>query len=240
MAYENGEWIMHGIPDSDPRCIKSVDALVGYINKVGFLPLFANEIKGFSVEEITNPRFWWTDNVERDPWQWREIISQSGKVAYGKFFDKKAGFISLSWFPAFANMRRDGYDFDALWEDQKATAREKKIMDLFMSGEELFSFEMRRKAGFNKDGEKNFEGVITSLMMKTYLVLRDFRCRKNRFGIEYGWPIAVYATPESRWGYELISGGYNEAPEESKHRIISHLRKLYPDASEKQIEKLMR
>ena len=36
-----------------------------------------------------------------------------GKVAYGKFFDKKAGFISLEWLPYFANYRRSGYDFDA-------------------------------------------------------------------------------------------------------------------------------
>ena len=46
---------------------------------------------------------------------WREIIARSGKVAYGKFFDKKAGFISVEWLPVFANYRRDGDDFDALY-----------------------------------------------------------------------------------------------------------------------------
>ena len=28
------------------------------------------------------------------------------------------------------NFRRDGYDFDALWDDEKASFRQKKIMDL--------------------------------------------------------------------------------------------------------------
>ena len=67
-----------------------------------------------------------------DPWEWREIIARSGKVAYGKFFDKKAGFISKQWFPYFANFRRDGYDFDALWDDEKASIRQKKIMDFYL------------------------------------------------------------------------------------------------------------
>ena len=57
--------------------------------------------------------------------------ARSGKVAYGKFFNKKAGFISLEWFPWFANFRRDGYDFDARWEDGLAGYRNKKIMDIF-------------------------------------------------------------------------------------------------------------
>ena len=49
MGNENGEWIMHGIGEGDPHRIKTADELVAYINEVGFLPLFANAIPGFSV-----------------------------------------------------------------------------------------------------------------------------------------------------------------------------------------------
>ena len=49
-------------------------------------------------------------------------------VLYGKFFAKKAGFISKKWLPVFANYRRDGYDFDALFEDEKAPIKHKNIM----------------------------------------------------------------------------------------------------------------
>ena len=52
-------------------------------------------------------------------------IARRGDVAYGKFFDKKAGFISREWLPYFLNFRRDGYDFDALWEDGKASYKQK-------------------------------------------------------------------------------------------------------------------
>ena len=133
MGNESGTWIMYGVSREDPECIHTVDEAVEYINKEGFLPLFKNEIPGFSLEERTAPEYWWSGDPKSDPWEWREIIARSGKVAYGKFFDKKAGFISKQWFPYFANFRRDGYDFDALWDDEKASIRQKKIMDFYLS-----------------------------------------------------------------------------------------------------------
>lgn len=60
----------------------------------------------------TVPEYWWCEDPKVDPWMWREIIARSGEIAYGKFFDKKAGFISIDWLPIFANYRRDGYDFE--------------------------------------------------------------------------------------------------------------------------------
>ena len=50
MGNESGEWIMHGMKWDNPECIQSVDKAIEYINKVGFLPLFKNDIKGFSLE----------------------------------------------------------------------------------------------------------------------------------------------------------------------------------------------
>ena len=37
----------------------------------------------------------------------------------------------MEWLPAFANFRRDGYDFDARWDDGLANIRHKRIMDCF-------------------------------------------------------------------------------------------------------------
>lgn len=239
MAYEQGEWIMRGVRENDPYHIKTVQELVEYVKEIGFLPLFRNDIPGFSVEERTVPYHWWSDDPKRDPWLWREIIADSGEVAYGKFFDKKAGFVSLEWLPYFANVRRDGYDFDALWDDEKANIREKKIMDVFSDGEERYSFELKQLAGFGKGGEKNFEGTVTALQMKTYLVLRAFRQRRNKAGEPYGWPIAVYTTPENRWGYELVSSAYSEDPEVSRERIFTHLKEVYPIITDKQLKKLI-
>ena len=50
----------------------------------------------------------------------------------------------------------DGHDFDALWEDGKASVRQKKIMDLYaeeLMDRKYFSNELKEKAGFGKAGE---------------------------------------------------------------------------------------
>lgn len=240
MANEGGTWIMYGVEEDDPCCIHTVEQLMEYIDEIGFLPLFKNDIPGFSVEERTVADYWWSGDVARDPWEWREIIARSGKVAYGKFFDKKAGFISKKWFPYFANFRRDGYDFDALWDDEKAPLRQKKIMDLFTEGgTELYSFEVKKLAGFGKDGEKNFEGTITNLQMQMYLCMRDFRQKKNKAGESYGWPIAVYAKPEQLWGYEYATSAYGETPQASANRVLQYMQEIYPIATRTQIRKVL-
>lgn len=240
MNYEQGEWIMMGVSEDSPLRIKTPEELIECVDEFGFLPLFRNDIPGFSVEERTAAQDWWSDDAERDPWQWREIIAESGRAVYGKFFDKKAGFVSLQWFPAFANCRRSGYDFDARWDDGKANIRAKKIMDIFSDGGERYSYEIKRLAGFGAGGEKNFEGCMTELQMQTYLVVRDFRCRRNRHGEPYGWPTAVYTMPESRWGSAFISAGYEETPQQSFERISEHLKTICPGICDKQIKKLLR
>lgn len=242
MGNESGTWIMYGASEDDPACIHSVEQAIEYINEIGFLPLFKNEIPGFSLEERTVSEYWWSGDVERDPWEWREIIARTGQVAYGKFFDKKAGFISKEWLPYFANYRRDGYDFDALWDDEKASMKQKKIMDLFAeenADAELYSFEVKQRAGFGKGGEKNFDGTVTDLEMKTYLCVRDFRQRKNKKGEAYGWAIAVYATPEHIFGYEHVTSAYKEEPVESGKRIVKHMMEVYPIVQAQQIRKVI-
>lgn len=98
MADEQGAWIMQGTDWDDPRRIKIYRELISFVNETGVLPLFKNEIEGFSAEEHVSPLYWWTGDQEQDPWVWRELIAGTGEVAYGKFFGRKAGFISMSGF----------------------------------------------------------------------------------------------------------------------------------------------
>jgi hypothetical protein len=242
MGNESGTWIMYGVDWDDPECIHTVGEAIEYINEVGFLPLFKNEIPGFSLEERTVPEYWWSENSEIDPWEWRAIIARSGKIAYGKFFAGKAGFISKKWLPYFVNYRRDGYDFDALWDDEKASRRQKKIMDLFAeenADAEIYSYEIKQNAGFGKEGEKGFEGTITALQQMMYLCVRDFRQKKNKNGQAYGWATAVYSTPEHIFGYDYVTSAYSENPLASGKRIAMHIMNVYPAASASQIKKLI-
>ena len=238
----NGEWFMHGVRADDPLCIHTVRELEMLIEEIGFLPLFGNEIPGFSVEERTVPEAWWSDDESRDPWMWRTVIARNGRIAYGKFFNRKAGFISKKWFPSFANACRDGYDFDARWDDEKASLRSRKIMDLFAEenrDRELFSFEIKAEAGFGKNGEKNFDGTLTDLEMQTYLLVRDFRQKKNKAGKGYGWHVAVYCTPEHLWGYEHVTSKYSEDPELSAKAIFDRVKEVFPGAEPEAVRKVL-
>lgn len=233
-----GEWIMKGCRRADRECLHSPEDLLDLVRKIGFLPLFSNEIPGFSVEEHTPSDDWWTDRPG-DPWAWRQKLAPDAEIAYGKFFDNKAGFVSRKWFPAFANYRRDGYDWEGLYEDGKLKSRCKRILDILELNEEaeglrLLSCEIRRRAAL----EKGFEGALTDLQMKSFLIMSDFRRRRNRRGEEYGWHVAELMTPETKWGYDAVNS-CDEKPEASWNRIREQIRKHYPSASDRDVMKVM-
>ena len=77
MAIKNGEWIMRGMEWDDPARIQSWEELIRWIHEIGFLPLFKNEIDGFSVEENTVDLAWWTGDPNQDPWEWRALIAST-------------------------------------------------------------------------------------------------------------------------------------------------------------------
>ena len=248
MEVIDGIWYMQGVDWDDPSCVHSADELLDVIERVGFLPLFSNEVDGFSVENMTDADCWWNGDVKTDPWEWRAVLARTGKVAYGKFFRNKAGFVSKKWFPEFANYRRDGYDFDARYEDGKAGYKEKLIMDVLWpegceiwessSKSEIFSNDLKEKAGFGKGGEKGFEGTLAKLQMGSYLTVKDFRPRLNKKGEEYGWAVAVYTLPEYLWGYEFVTGRYKESPDASRKKIVNQITKHFK-SDEKSIRKVV-
>ena len=72
MGNESGTWVMYGVDWDDPECIHTVEEATEYINRIGFLPLFKNDIPGFSLEERTVPEYWWCDGKENSK---RSIVS---------------------------------------------------------------------------------------------------------------------------------------------------------------------
>lgn len=245
METVNGDFIMLGCDESDPSCLHGVENLISLVHTIGFLPLFSNVIPGFSVEERVPAYRWWTGDPKIDPWEWRMILAAHPDIAYGKFFNRSAGFVSKSFFPTFVNYRRNGYDFDALFEDELASYRAKKIMDVFeldeeAAGKELMSYEIKSLAGFGKDGgEKNFDGCLTELQMQTFLLLSDFRQKKNKKGIAYGWHIAAVETPETKWGRDFVTSAYVEDPMMSWQKIEDRMKTWFPEASDGQIKKVL-
>ena len=234
-----GEWIMKGCRRTDKDCLHSPEDLLALVQEIGFLPLFSNDIPGFSVEERTPAEDWWAGSPATDPWAWRQVLAQCETIAYGKFFDKKAGFVSKEWFPCFANWRRDGYDYEGLYEDGKMTSRCKRILDILELNEDaeglgLLSCEIKRRAAL----EKGFEGALTDLQMKSFLIMSDFRQRRNKRGESYGWHVAELMTPETKWGYDAVNS-CSEKPEASRDRIAAQIRKHFPKATDRTLRKVL-
>ena len=215
---------------------ESVHALV---QKWGFLPFFRNPIQGFSIEDHTPPALWFGDSA--GPWEWKGPVIRMGDCAYGKFFANKAGYISREWLPDFLNYRRDGYDFDSRYDCGKASHKDLNIYDTVSRYGTILSKKLKSLCGFTKaGGEKGFDGAITRLQMQGYICISDFEYMIDKHGNRYGWGVARYSTPEELFGYDFTSSAYSRDPLESRDRIISHIKKLFPDANDADILKIIK
>ena len=219
--------------------IKSADDVLRLVEDMGFLPFFENHIPGFSVEECCLRELWFAEGVD-GPWEWKGPIARSGQCVYGKFFGNKAGFVSRKWLPDFANFRRDGYDFDARYDDELASRKDKGVFDTVSEHGALLSKELKDICNYRKGGNKGFDTVITRLQMQTYICIADFVYMKDKFGQTYGWGVAKYSTPENLFGYEYVTSAYQREPNESKEKIVEHLHRVLPDVGKEQILKLIR
>ena len=240
MRTEGGDFIMEGLSEDDQARLKSSSELRKVVNELGFLPLFKNNIPGFSVEEMSATQYWWSGNPKEDPWMWREQLARDETIAYGSFFSKKAGFISREWFPVFANYRRNGYDFDSRYEDGLANQMDKKIFECLEDGSALSSYELKALVCENVRKGTGFDTSLARLQMQTYLTVRDFKRKRNKVGKEYGWAASVFCTPEALFGEAYVRKDYTMDPTQSREKLIQHLLSLFPKISRMDAEKFVK
>lgn len=219
-------------------CLRCPDDVAELTEALGFLPFFANGIPGFSVEEHTPRELWFTE--ADGPWEWKGPIARTKRCLYGKFFGGKAGFVSLEWFPDFANYRRDGFDFDSRYESGLASRKDMNVYDTVSRYGTVLSKKLKSLCGYSKGGEKGFDGVITRLQMQTYVCVADFEYMRDKYGKQYGWGVARYSTPEELLGYEAVTSAYSREPAESLKRILDHLKKVLPEADGARLLKMIK
>ena len=218
---------------------------MSYVNEVGFLPFFQNHIKGFSLEEIVEPEFWY-DSFEKgkviwQAWSWREAIALDKSAIYGKFFGGKAGFISKEYFPDFCNYRRQGYDYDALYDDGKMKRSDKEIIDYLSKAGPTLTSQVKKELGFGKDGRKGFDSIVNRLQMQTYIGVTEFRYKvASKTGETYGWGVAVLDTAENCWGENICTSAYNCEPDESLERLLEKLSLSLPVCNKASLIKLIK
>ena len=224
--------------------IRTREELVMLVDEIGFLPFFSCRIAGFSLEEIISYDAWyqgrWSGKIHWDAWDWKGLVLQNKELVYGKFFEKKAGFISRKLWPDFCNYRRDGYDFDAGYDDGLISYKDKGVYDYIANQGATLTRNIKNDLNYKKGGNKGFETVITRLQMQTYVVPVNYEYSKRKNGEEYGWGNCRYDIAENYWGDSLCKDAYKRAPEESLARIISHIRKAIPKLDEAELKALLR
>ena len=218
--------------------IRTQEDLENLIEEWGFVPFFENEIEGFSIKEQVDPKLWFTE--EDGPWEWKGRIAVKGRCAYGKFFGKKAGFVSKKWFADLLNYRRDGYDFDSLCDEGRVPEKDREIVDLLNEYHVLTTKEIKPMLGYSRNGRKGYDTVITRLQMETYVTVKNFVYAVDRKGEFYGWGIAQYTTPEEVFGRKYIEKAYKRSPEESLQRMIRQIRKIRPGVSVDAVRQFLR
>lgn len=227
---------------NDKFKIRSMQDLEDLIDEAGFVPFFTNEIDGFSIEEHIGKGCWYNDgdNGFWPAWEWKGPVINDMKCAYGKFLNGKAMYVSAKFFPDFANYRRDGYDFDARYDDGLASFYDKELYDLLSANAPVMSKKLKKLGDYGKGGKKGFDTMITRLQKQCYVVTSDFRYETDRYGNAYGWGVAEYSTPEEFLGKKFTSNVYKRSPEESYERLVKHFMKILPNADIADIRKILK
>ena len=68
----------------------------------------------------------------------------------------------------------------------------------------------------------------------------NFKKRVNKRGIEYGWDVAVYSSIEHIYGYDYVTSCYKDNPQDSWKQLVDYMHEMFPDATDKQIRKVLK
>lgn len=231
--------------------IDSSDSLEEAVLRFGVLPFFKNPVKGLSVDELCEPGMLFGGNEYEGCWEWKGPVIRRKTTVYGKFFRRKAGFISLELLPDFLNYRHAAYPI-------KPDSTEQMLLDIISKNEGLTSTELKsyifgdiykRKEWDDlpdhtmkipmRGKRKSLESPLQRLQMSGRLIISDFEYKHTKRGERYGWGVARYSTPELFFGSE-IHIPEDKTPEESLKTLKALIKKRWPSASSKALGLLLK
>ena len=195
--------------------IYSASGLIELIQQIGFLPLLDSGIVGFSAEEIVDEDCGYVALPEGG-WEW-PLWKWKGEI--------------VTW-PDFCNYRRSKYPYPADGSIEEA------ILSMLHSTGSLITRELRSACGFNGKGMRSkFDSYLTRLEMATYIVTEDFVYPHDKHNHEYGWGWSLLNTPEELYGADACR--CDCSPEASFQKIFDHLRAILPEATDRQLLRLI-
>ena len=226
--------------------VLSAETMLGVIGTLGIVPFFENPIPGYSIEEMTARENWFDgqEDLRLTPWDWKIPVVQSGDVAYGKFlWGGKAAFATVEWYAELMNWRRSLPKYRPLPDQQR-------VLDYLAEHDTIGIKEIRGLLGIKKSAA---DALITRLQMQCRVVTGDITRVYRGPDLHYnGWQVSSFCTPESLFCADALPGpgGFpfgdtrtlevDHSPTESLERLVEHIRSIAPNATEKQILKMLR
>ena len=191
--------------------INSPESMIAAIRHFGVLPFFRCGVPGWSVEDLTTPGCWFSDNEDTflGPWDWKIDAVREGDIAYGKFLGGKAAFATVSWYRELMNWRRSlpRYKMAEGGRFRATTAHDKLLKQLapitLTAIREAGALEARElrlicSASFGATVKKNvMDSILQYLQMGTWTVIGDFERVYRGPDLHYsGWQRASNTTPD--------------------------------------------
>lgn len=210
--------------------VVSADSMCAAIKEKGIIPFFANVIKGYSIEELTAPQFWF-DSEENEnelgPWDWKIDCIQTGDIVYAKYLNNKAAFATPTWYRELMNYRRSLPKY-------QPNEKEKQVLDYLLKHGTITIKEVRKLLDVKKNVADN---LIGKLMMQCRVITGDIqRVYRGEFLTYNGWQISTFCTPEDYFEALMIP---DCSPEESRQRLIQHVVEITGETDMKKIERLL-
>ena len=228
-----------------PPHISSAEAMLDTVLELGIVPFFVNVIPGYSIEEMTAPQHWFDtqEDLSYTPWDWKIPCIQSGEIAYAKFLlGGKAAFATVEWYAHLRNYRQS-------LEKYQPDAAQQKVLDYLAQNGSIGIKEVRGLLGVKKG---QADAIITRLMMQCRVVTGDIIRVYRGPDLHYnGWQTSSFCRPEDLFdtpavpffaGFEAAQAksiNVTVSPEESYLLLKEKIRSLVPEATDKQIARLL-
>lgn len=111
--------------------LKSPESMISAIQEIGIIPFSKNTIAGWSIQELTDPDFWFTTSDQLGPWDWKIEAVREG-IVYGKFIGRKSTFATVEFYRHLMNWRRSLPKYQIpVGGKFKAKSLDDKLMQIF-------------------------------------------------------------------------------------------------------------
>lgn len=226
-----------------PLRVTGAEAMLDTILELGIVPFFENVIPGYSIEEMTPAGNWFDtqENLSFTPWDWKIPCVQSGEVAYGKFLlGGKAAFATVEWYRELRAWRQSQ-------EKYQPDAAQQQVLGFLAQNGSIGIKEIRGLLGVKKS---QADALVTRLMMQCRVVTGDITRVYRGPDLHYnGWQTSSFCTPEDLFDTGTPFPGFpfaddrslevDHSPQEAYARLHEKIRSLAPEATDKQISRLL-